>query len=131
MKRNLNAKYKLNLKLVEKVIGSGITNGGQLDGLARYLFKKSYKGIYLKRDKLPLLRHHGDFAILNEPENIHWIAIFNLNGKLYEFDSYARDMLGSGFRDFNKNNDAIDDQGISQENCGARVVSMMVSLFSK
>ena len=129
--KTFNRRYTENLKLVESIIGDGITNGEQLYILSKQIFGDKFKGIYIKKEMLPPLKNHGDFAILNEPENQHWISIFNHDGTMFEFDSFGRDMLGVGFHDFNNKTDAIHDQQLLEQNCGSRVISFMTTLLSK
>lgn len=126
----MDRKYHKNLMFVHRILGTGITTGKQLYDLASRLFGSKFKGIHF-RDRLPNLKHHGDFAIVNEPMNEHWISVFNYNGKLYEFDSFGRDMLGVPYHDFNVVGDAISEQRLDQADCGARVIAMMVTLFSQ
>jgi hypothetical protein len=123
----LNSKYKKNLKMVESILGRGITNGEQLESLARYIFGARFRGVFSPRQKLPVLRE-AQFVIINKPANQHWIAAYRLRGKLYEYDSFDRDMLGGKYLDGDVDGRA--DQRISQSNCGQRVLAHVLTVLA-
>ena len=130
MSKAINKRYQSNLKKIERILGNKITNGEQLDGLSRRLFGGNYKGLYGEFDNFPHL-DNNEFIIVNKPNNQHWISIFNRGGKMYEFDSFARDLMGGKYIDFNTRYDNIKEQKINELNCGARTVAMIMTLLHK
>ena len=125
---SLNDRFKYFLGLVHSKIGRGVTSGGQLDKFAKTYIPRGYRGIYSETDPIPRLKNN-EFIIKNVPHNTHWIAVFKLNGTLYEYDSFGRDMLGARYKDFNRPNDNLVDQRFIQMDCGQRVLSILMSLF--
>jgi len=123
---NFEKKFYHNLMLVHKLIGNKITTGSDLYRLGKKLIGDKFRGIFTRRD-IPKL-NEGESAILNVPSNEHWISIFKKNGKLYEFDSFGRDMLGNGYTDFNTKDDNFDEQKIWQSDCGQRSVALLMSI---
>lgn len=113
---------------MERQLGkTGITNGEELDTLARRLFPPDvYVGIvqYETIADLPPLKE-GQFALLNS--DLHWTIIYKKNGILYEFDSYGRDMLGRGYRDarFPKSFK----QTMNEMNCGQKSLAFAAKQF--
>jgi hypothetical protein len=124
----INKKYLSNLRKVERVLGNQVTTGTQLDNFAKRHLGRGYKGIYSEHDHLPELGHN-EFIIINKPNNTHWITAFNMGGKIFEFDSFGRDMMGKKYRDFNKIGDGINEQRIDENSCGQRVLSILMTLF--
>lgn len=61
----------------------------------------------------------GKFIIILKDS--HWIAIFMKNGKIYEFDTFGRDLLGDGFEDHSKKQL----QKITEYNCGQRTLNYL------
>lgn len=104
--------------------------GGQLSSLAVKLFGSKFRGIYVKGDKLPILKE-GEILIQNNPTNIHWIGVANVKGTRYEFDSFGRDMLGNAYTDYNTPTDNVEDQRIWEANCGQRTLAFFVTVMSK
>jgi hypothetical protein len=90
------------------------------------IFGKHYKGIYTweTRNDLPVLKNN-DVALLNK--NIHWTAIYKKNGKLYEIDSFNRDLLKDQYIDnklpggFKQNN--------NEANCGQKTIALLIYKF--
>jgi hypothetical protein len=95
--------------------------------LANELFGRTFRGVFGDKDKMPILKE-GECAIINKPHNQHWIGIYRKNGILYEYDSFARDMLGSRYKD--SDFDGIADQKIKESNCGQRTISHLVTVLS-
>ena len=113
--------------MVESLIGNKITNGEQLDGLAKQLFGKRYIGLFDWKDKLPVLKN-GECIIINKKSNEHWIGTIKLNDKLYTYDSFNRpDYIGGNL---SGDNDLIPDQNYNQENCGSRVLAWLTTILS-
>lgn len=124
-----------NLNMVKKILGNHTTTkGGDLDNFSRKYLPNQYRGIYMANERLPVLPEDS-FIIINRPMNQHWISAFNKNGKLYEFDSFARkNFIGSGgdkYIDFNTKHDSIPDQNGLDTDCGQRVLATMLSVFGK
>lgn len=106
-----------------KLNNTGITNGEELDNLIKQIFPTdSYVGViqYKSVKDLPKLKNN-QFALLNK--DTHWTIIFKKNDKLYEFDSYGRDMLGKGYRDVKFKNFK---QPLTEMNCGQRSVAVAI-----
>lgn len=100
-----------------------VTTGTQITCyLDKYYTPAIYRGICLDND-IPAL-HNGQFCINNF--NRHWTAVFRKNNKLYEFDSYNRDMLGRKFinRRVNKR-DVQGYGGIDDGDCGQRTCAII------
>ena len=106
-----------------------MTNGSQIDKYAKKYFPKHYKGMVVDIDSsninsLPPLQNN-QFYINNK--DVHWTAFIKLNGKLYEFDSYNRDLIkqlpelkapsvqGRG--------------GVDDASCGQRTLAYLHTLF--
>jgi len=126
--KQLNAKYLSNLKLVERILGTGITTGKQLNDLAINVFGRSFKGIYGSTDKLPKLRE-SQCILVNAPgNNEHWVGACVKNGVMYEYDSFNRDVLGRGYVDGDFDDRA--DQRLQESNCGQRTIAYLVTMLS-
>lgn len=74
----------------------------------------------IKRDPKEL--KNGEKFIYNTGN--HWIGLFKKKGKLYEFDSFGRDMLGDQFIDSNKK----EIQKMDESNCGQRTINKLSKL---
>lgn len=102
-----------------------ITDGEQIDNYLKKKFPSTvYRGIVVDDQIIPL--KNGQFIINNK--DMHWTAIYKTNNKLYEYDSYGRDML--------PNIDEIDvpvteRQGIGKDmgDCGQRTIAKMIQIF--
>ena len=105
---------------------TGITTSDDIDKLMKQLFGDRYIGIYswqtvratCTRPKLK----DGQIAVLNK--DVHWTAVYKKKGKLYEIDSFNRDLLGPRF---------IDDKvakGLKQTpataDCGQRMIAKLL-----
>jgi hypothetical protein len=78
-------------------------------------------------DKYPILKS-GECYIVNRKSNEHWVAVANINGKNYTYDSFNRpDYLG-GFQSGDV--DGYPDQSYSQENCGQRTLAWLTTILS-
>ena len=115
------------LKRIKKALGkSGITNGDDINKLAKQLFGDRFIGIFVIKGQssVPTLKE-GQIAILNK--DVHWYAIFKKDGKLYETDSYGRDLLGPKYKDklppksFIQGNGGVDNQ-----DCGQRALTSLI-----
>lgn len=124
-------KFTDNLKKVNSILGhTGVTTGEELHRFASHYFGNHYLGIFSEHDHMPPLPTNT-FMVVNKPNNVHWISIMNLNGKLYDFDSYGRPM--TRYKDFNTQHDLIPDQGAGSPDvgdCGLRTMAMMASIFN-
>ena len=82
------------LNKVKTMIGkTGITTSDDIDKLMKQLFGDRYIGVYswqTVRD-VPKLKD-GQIAVLNK--DVHWTAVYKKKCKLYEVDSFNRDLLG-------------------------------------
>jgi hypothetical protein len=124
---SMERKYKQNLKNVEKMIGVGITDGGQLYDLSKKLFGAKFRGIYDDKDKLPKLKA-GECLIINRKTNEHWVAMANIKGKSYKYDSFNRPSYRGGY--LNGDFDNRPDQKASEHNCGQRCIAWLVTVLS-
>lgn len=115
------------MKYAESILGDGITNGNQLEKLAKEVFGDKFKGVYGTKDKLPLLGTN-ECVIINKPDNVHWIGIYNKNGDIYSYDSFNRPDFIGGYR--NSDFDGLPDQSVLEKNCGARVIAQMATALS-
>lgn len=121
----LNSEYKRNLKLVEKILGNGITNGAQLNCLANKIFGKKFKGILDENEPLPKLKNM-ECVIRNRLNNEHWISEVNIGGKLYTYDSFNRkEYIDGKSGDF----DGFPDQKKNEQNCGQRSLSYLITVY--
>lgn len=115
------------LRRIKKQLGKeGITNGKDISDLAKELFGDRFIGIYIvKTNKDVPELSKNQIAILNS--NNHWYAIFEKNGKLYETDSYGRDMLGPKYIDDVPPKSFIQGQnGIDKMDCGSRLLVNLI-----
>ena len=119
--------YSTNLQLVERLIGNRVTTGYELSNLAKKLFGSKFLGVYDWKDKMPHLKV-GDCIIVNKKSNEHWIGTANVGGTIYTYDSFGRPDYIGGHVDGDE--DGEPDQIISEQNCGARVLSWLVSVLS-
>ena len=70
----------------------------------------------------------GQVCILNK--DTHWTATYKKQGKLYEIDSFNRDLLGSKYHDAKVPKSFV--QPPFNTDCGQRAMSeLIVSYFSK
>lgn len=110
-----------------------ITDNKQMDKIMIEIFGDHYRGIivddeYKRLDSSKM--KNNDIFIYHS--NMHWSAIFKLDGKIYEYDSYNRDLLGKRFKNY-----AIHgfEQGSRSESdngdCGQRTVAALISVFNK
>jgi len=87
------------LALVKQAIGtSGITTASQCDRILRHLFGDRYIGVveWKSSADIPKLVN-GQLALLNK--DVHWTAVYKKHNKLYEIDSFNRDLLGARYID--------------------------------
>ena len=85
---------------------------------------KGYKGILVDDEYKKIhnnMLKNGDIYIYNRDQ--HWSAIFKLNGKLYEYDSYNRDLLGNKFKDYKIGGFVQGKNGIDNSDCFQRTAS--------
>jgi hypothetical protein len=90
------------------------------------LFGERYIGLFEWRSPAdaPVLKER-QVAILNR--SVHWSAIYRKNGKNYEFDSYGRDLLGSGFADAKMPTSFR--QTFSTADCGQRSIAWLIKVL--
>lgn len=111
-------------------IGSGWTMNDQLDKLGKQILT-GYKGSF-PHDVAPKLKA-GECSIVNQDvmggKGIHWLALINVDGKLYGYDSFGRNM--NKLINYRKPivNDSKDQEqdlgGKLEENCGQRCLSWL------
>lgn len=119
----LNKHYNIILKSMERIVGNKITNGQELDTVAKIMFGKRYRGLYTTKDKKPKLSA-GTGYIENKPTGVHWTASFKLpDGKQYFYDSFDRATFIKPFLDGDW--DKKPDQKLSESNCGARTLARL------
>jgi hypothetical protein len=87
------------------------------------LFGERYIGLFEWRSPADVPKlSEGQVAILNR--QIHWTSVYKKNGKLYEIDSYNRDMLGASFKD-----DKLPSsfkQPFNTADCGSRTIALLI-----
>jgi hypothetical protein len=107
---------------------SDITTGEQINKyLKKYFNDDEYKGIVLD-DNIPELKKN-QFIINNK--NIHWTAVYNLNGKVKEFDSYGRDMLRNIDDTFIPINQRQGANQLDEGDCGQRTIAFLLLIYGK
>lgn len=112
---------------------TGITNGLQLDTYARKYFPQAYRGILtnVNDDNVQSYAsklNRNQFYILNKDN--HWTALVNRNNKVYEYDSYNRDMLDTIPELKIQTAENIQGaSGIDDQSCGQRVLAKMHTIF--
>lgn len=118
--------------LIEDILGHGITNGRQLDGLGSALFGKLWNGVYAS-DQIGRPKKAGAYIInldsSDEPGS-HWVGLYIFNDfsrRSLLFDSFGRPtaeilpgLVGYGATDPDKN------QRIKQTDCGSRSMAFLV-----
>lgn len=122
----MNSKYDKNLKYVESILGNGITNGGQLYKLAHKLFRKKFIGVFDYKQHLPEL-NVDECMILNQKTNEHWIAMANICGTIYKYDSFDRKSYIIPYKDGDF--DGAPDQNILETNCGSRCIAWLITVY--
>lgn len=108
------------LKTIEKKIGEGLTTGDQINMIGKQYFGSKFKGIFPIRgpQDVPQLKE-GEVAILNK--DVHWWPVWKKDGKLYEGDSFNRDLLGAKYRDVKQPPGFK--QKLNESNCGPRAIT--------
>ena len=87
--------YNRFLREIEKKIGNGTTNTGQIEKIGKKLFGKLFEGVFAS-DQLQYFK--GPFGIANldttwEP-GTHWVSLYKLPcGKVIIYDSFGRNVL--------------------------------------
>ena len=104
---------------------TGITTSDDIDKLMKQLFGDRYIGVYswqTVRDVPQAPLKDGQIAVLNK--DVHWTAVYKKKGKLYEVDSFNRDLLGPRFIDDNVA------KGLKQTpataDCGQRMIAKLI-----
>ena len=122
----IETEYERWLKVMRKLLGSGVTSSTQLQSAGKDLFGNTFKGVYAA-DKIPDLKT-GETAIVNldktgEPGS-HWVA---LTDNLV-YDSFGRSkrkiLPDAGL--IQKNTDPDPEQTSNEEDCGARSMAFLV-----
>lgn len=108
---------------------SNVTNI-TLDAIGKNLIR-GYKGSY-PYDKLPDLKN-GEKAIINQDSHdepgSHWMAVCRVNGKLYGYDSFARNIERLIPIHKSISNDTKDrEQTVKETNCGARSLAFLYAV---
>lgn len=105
---------------------TGITTGADIDKIMKSLFKDRYIGMFEWRSPADVPKlEEGQVAILNKA--VHWTAAYAKNGKLYEIDSYNRDLLGAQYKDDKV--PASFQQPFNTTDCGQRTITMLIKYF--
>lgn len=113
-------KVKLELKDYDS------TNGNQLNNFLKKYFNDEYIGITINNN-IPNLKNNQ--FVINNKDN-HWNVIYKLNDELYEFDSYGRNLLGSGYKDIIlKNKNLQGYNNIDNSDCGQRSLTYILLKF--
>ena len=123
----LNRIYKKNLKLIENVLGSGITYGSDLNRIGKALLGSKFKGVYGNFEQKPKIKN-GECYIVNRMDNQHWVSVLKLNDHKYTYDSFNRRSYLGGLK--NADYDQIPDQSKVQSNCGQRSLSFLVTTLT-
>ena len=89
-----------------------------MENIARQFGGSHFLGIYDWKDKLPLLRNHNDFILINKLTNQHWIASKNVGGHIFTYDAFDRPEYEGGNLAGDK--DLIPDESPAENNCGQR-----------
>lgn len=139
--KKAEALYKKILHDVELEIGSDSTYAVELDKIGRRYLGIKFRGVF-PSDKIPRLNDLTPYCILNldrsgEPGS-HWVALAKVENtrKSIIYDSFGRSHAkiipslhysGNG-RIVNSDQDS--EQGVLQQNCGARSVAFLI-LFDR
>jgi hypothetical protein len=120
------SEYARWLKFARKLVGTKITNGGQLNKVCIGLFGTQFAGVF-PSDKIPKLER-GKCAIANvdrsgEP-GTHWIAA--TSSLLY--DSFGRSHQKLiPHAELGQHNTELDaEQDFAEEDCGARCIAFLI-----
>ena len=129
--------YNEILKDVEKMVGDKTTYMDDLNKAGKKLLGIKFRGVFAS-NHIPRLNDLTPYCILNldkstEPGS-HWVALAKTGDNSILFDSFGRDhkqilpnlwYSGNG-RIFSTEDDP--EQKITEENCGAHVISFLVFL---
>ena len=119
---------------IKPLLGFKATYLDQLDNVCNKLFGRKYRGTF-PSDQIPKLNDVKKYCILNldrsDQAGSHWIALAKDDNKTYLYDSFGR--AGNKIipnLEFSGNGKIIDvdrdaEQGILEENCGARCVGFL------
>jgi hypothetical protein len=103
------------------------TSDDQVEAMMHKYFPEQYVGIFSKNN-IPHLQEGQIALVFDGPASMgHWRAVYKLRGKLYEYDSYKRDVQGSRYIDANSGKA----QGGSDTNCGQRTIAHLLKVFNK
>ncbi len=133
---------KLKIPGTTKILGSGLTYGGELAKLGKKLFGNKFKGVYASNEVKDLKETDKGYFIFNldkrdEPGS-HWLGIVKTPKGIMIYDSFGRPSkqiipsvftLGHSISGKPKLRitDTEDDaeQLITEENCGSRAMSFL------
>lgn len=73
----------------------------------------------IKRESRKLNDNEFFLVLLNG----HWTAIYKIKGRVYEYDSFGRDVHGDDYVDGNRKKE----QKLSERNCGQRTLDFVKS----
>jgi len=139
---NIHAERLFNeiTKTIKTALGSGVTNGAELDTLGKMLFGKDWQGIFAADTiKAALSKANSRGAYIVNTDNstgrgLHWVGIYVFSNAKLVFDSFGRktkDILtslaspglgavgGLVDTDYDKN------QLVKQQDCGSRAMAFL------
>ena len=130
--------FEHNTMLIQELFGtSGPTDNFQITYLCMYLFDEDYIGTYTA-DNIPKDIENGNMFIANtiasnEKKNGHWLAFFKEDGKLYCYDTFARDpnKLSKYWKNIKiiSANTSGRDQSFNSSDCGPISMSWLISFY--
>lgn len=123
----LNQKHTANLKMIESLLGTGITYGSQLYKLGKILMGSDFKGVYDDKARKPPLKN-GECYLVNRKSNEHWISVVKLDGNKYTYDSFNRNGYLGGLN--NGDYDLTADQKLYEQNCGQKALSYLLTTLT-
>jgi hypothetical protein len=139
MERRVTAFFRKQLKLVEHVMGKGLTYNSYLLKIAKQLIGAQFEGVY-SQNTVPLKLPTRCMFILNQDvdtgKGIHWISVYK-NGKTYYiYDSFGRtskrlvplfvnQILGENCKYIDSDHDP-EQFGYKSENCGQLCLTFLL-----
>ena len=127
-KGNVDASsYSGYLAEIEKSMGSGMTYNDTLEKKGKSLFGPLFLGVYPK-DKIPGLisRQSCIFNLdTSGQKGSHWCAMYKQGSRRYVYDSFGRQVLGSG----TSYTDPDAEQTDAEKNCGQRCIAWLLTVY--
>jgi len=123
-----DAEYNRQLTSIEQQMGSGITYDKDLTIKGKSLFGADFIGVF-PRDKIPRMTSRQS-CIFNldttgQPGS-HWCAMYKQGSRTYVYDSYGRQVIGSGY----SYTDPDAEQTNAEKNCGQRCLAWLKVVYS-